>query len=188
MMIVTIYLSKIMDTKVCIRCGQEKQISEYYTHPRMKDGHLNKCKKCCKSDAASNYKIKSKNTWFVESERRRGREKYKRLNYKTKYHNNPIKSFSDTKNLHRNLINAGFDMAMKEAHHWNYNFPRQGFILSRKVHKMIHRNLSFNKETKCFMTGGKILLTFEDHREYINNTLKTSNIQETVIEFNLGTS
>lgn len=154
----------------------------------MKDGHLNKCKKCCKSDASINYKVKSKNSWFIESERRRGRDKYKRLNYKTKHPNDPIKSFSITKNLHRNLINAGFDMTMKEAHHWNYNFPRQGFILSRKSHKAIHQNLSFDKETKCFMTSGKILSTFEDHREYIKNVLKTSNIQESVIEFNLDAS
>ena len=32
--------------KNCITCRAEKPLSEYYRHPMMKDGHLNKCKAC----------------------------------------------------------------------------------------------------------------------------------------------
>ena len=32
--------------KKCIKCNKEKSISEYYKHKGMKDGYLNKCKKC----------------------------------------------------------------------------------------------------------------------------------------------
>jgi len=32
--------------KVCKRCGEEKQLDEFYRHPGMKDGHLNECKVC----------------------------------------------------------------------------------------------------------------------------------------------
>lgn len=35
------------------------------------------------------------------------------------------------------------------------------------------------------MIGDKILSTFEAHRKYIDNALKTNNIQESIIEFNL---
>ena len=40
--------------KKCICCGIEKDISEYYSHPRTADGHLNKCKECCKKQNKDN--------------------------------------------------------------------------------------------------------------------------------------
>jgi hypothetical protein len=40
--------------KVCIKCGLEKPLEEYYRHPRMKSGSLNKCKACCRADSRAN--------------------------------------------------------------------------------------------------------------------------------------
>lgn len=37
--------------KRCIICLKEKQLSDFYAHPQMKDGHLNKCKECCREYA-----------------------------------------------------------------------------------------------------------------------------------------
>jgi hypothetical protein len=37
-------------TKTCFKCGISKKIDDFYVHPQMKDGHLGKCKECCKMD------------------------------------------------------------------------------------------------------------------------------------------
>lgn len=35
--------------KVCRECCQEKPLSAFYKHPKMADGHLNRCANCVKS-------------------------------------------------------------------------------------------------------------------------------------------
>ena len=40
-----------MPTKQCYRCKQEKDLGNFYRHPGMADGCLNKCIECAKKDA-----------------------------------------------------------------------------------------------------------------------------------------
>lgn len=40
--------------KRCFKCGVEKPLSEFYKHPAMSDGHVNKCKDCNKKDVHRN--------------------------------------------------------------------------------------------------------------------------------------
>lgn len=68
--------------KRCFKCGQLLPLSEFYAHAQMGDGHLNKCKNCAKRDVHENYLKKIEDDAYVEKERARGREKYKRLGYK----------------------------------------------------------------------------------------------------------
>lgn len=41
--------------KKCFKCSIIKDITEFYKHPRMGDGHLGKCKECAKKDVQERY-------------------------------------------------------------------------------------------------------------------------------------
>ena len=40
-----------MDMKFCFKCETDKDVNDFYKHPGMKDGRLNKCKVCARDDA-----------------------------------------------------------------------------------------------------------------------------------------
>jgi len=40
--------------KQCFKCLETKKLGEFYKHPRMSDGRVNKCKSCNKADVKKN--------------------------------------------------------------------------------------------------------------------------------------
>ena len=74
-----------MKTKNCIICNVNKPLDAYYKHPKMRDGHLNKCKDCTKDHVKKRADLLRLNDDWRKKEKERSREKYKRLGYKDKF-------------------------------------------------------------------------------------------------------
>lgn len=173
-----------MKEKICFKCGILKPLSEFYSHPQMGDGHLNKCKECTKKDASERYSEKSKDESWLERERARGREKFKRLGYKGRF-KSPTKICIEGKSISMKLRLRGYDTKGKEAHHWNYNLPNSVFLSSRKAHKCIHKYISVNYSDKfCYTLDGVIIDTIEKAKNLFRHWLEINNINE---ELNLIT-
>jgi hypothetical protein len=172
-----------MQTKKCFKCGRELPLSEFYKHPQTGDGHLNKCKECTKNDVHKDYIRKSSDEQWMEKERARGREKFKRLGYKNK---TTRTDFPGNENICRMLKVRGYDTKGKEAHHWNYNLPYSVFLISRRAHHRIHNAVIMSREDKfCYTKDGIKIKTAEQAKSVYESILANSGINEEIqlIEF-----
>lgn len=142
--------------KKCFKCGVVKPLGDFYTHPKMKDGHLNKCKVCTQSDTREHY-----------AQTRESQAQYERLRY---YHpgrrqqisesqrkqrkNNPDKDKARVA-VHRAIL-AGKIVKLpcevcgeinSQAHHTDYTKPLDVKWLCRKHHLAEHGKESFQFST-----------------------------------------
>ena len=155
--------------KECFGCNIVKPLDEYYKHPQMGDGHLNKCMECIKKDVKERAgKLRNDIDWRL-SERARGREKYHRLyrwaertgNKKEtsqKYFEKYPEKYT-AKTLTWNAIKSGLlkkqpcevcGIEYTEAHHDDYSKPLEVRWLCIKHHNEHHVRLR-EKELKTIL-------------------------------------
>ena len=154
--------------KICRKCGEAKDLSQFYKHGQMEDGHLNFCISCKKSDAgeyrnANLERIKEYDRKRGRTEWHKGRskiyreklmagnpEEYKSMRKQTvKKHREKFRE----KNLARVILNNAVrdgnilkpehcgicgGKAKLEAHHFDYSKPLEVIWVCDSCHKGIH--------------------------------------------------
>ena len=162
---------------ICKICNVSKHVSEYY-------GAQRECKECTKERVKLREQKLRLNPEFVESERKRGREKYHRLNYKGRYNPSPEnkKEIMDRYNKKypekRKCKSRLGILKAKEGnnlHHWSYNLEHAKDIIELSIedHNKVHRFLKYNQKTFMYKDlNGKLLYTKELHLKYINDVIK----------------
>lgn len=151
-------------SKECFKCGKEKTLMNFYKHPEMADGHLNKCKDCSKIDTKKN---RDNNIdYYSEYDRQRANnpnrmaarfsysktENRKKAAIKSKIkwiQNNKIKRAAHV--IYGNFIRNNKDLIKNEcemcgerkkrlnAHHDDYNYPLTVRYLCGLCHSKWHK-------------------------------------------------
>ena len=165
--------------KACIACGQILPLQDFYVHSKMADGHLNKCKRCCKEQAVRRYNAKKNDAAWVERERTRGREKYHRLGYVALHtgsgmgHKRWAARYPEKKRAYQRCqylpCPPGF-----QRHHWSYKEEHalDVFLLPQTDHYRLHQVLRYDSERWCYRTPmGELLDTREKHETYLRRIL-----------------
>lgn len=137
--------------KTCFKCNVEKELKEFYKHSQMKDGHLNKCKKCTKKDVKVNYdknidyyRSYEKTEKRILSKRKRAKgytKKYKEKNPKKRQAHIIVGNSIRSGALIRPNICSECERTQNiQAHHDDYNKPLEVRWLCSRCHIKWHKH------------------------------------------------
>lgn len=136
--------------KTCFKCLLVKPLLEFYKHPKMSDGYLNKCKECAKNDVSSHRLenidrirqydrdrgkrperiragVEITRLWRAEDKRRQ------------KAHNAVYSAVKIGKLIRQSCCRCGDKKTV--AHHEDYDKPLDVMWLCAKCHKQRHKEI-----------------------------------------------
>jgi hypothetical protein len=141
-----------MNTQKCILCGVEKDLSHFYKHPQMANGHLGRCKDCHRSE------IKRNRDENIDRVRAYDRERSKTLNRKLlnveknrikrkneegmqMAHNLVSRAIKNGKLIRPDHCSSCLINCSPQAHHDDYSKPLEIIWLCPICHADRHRKL-----------------------------------------------
>lgn len=137
-------------TKKCFKCGEEKEISLFYKHPKMADGHLNKCIACTKQDSKNHRKDHPEYYEQFEKSRKnlshrreladRIRDEYREA-YPERYKAYSMVNYAVRSGSLKKTACVCCGESKVTAHHVAYDLPLDVVWLCQKHHKETHANL-----------------------------------------------
>ena len=129
--------------KRCFKCRELKPLTDFYKHPQMADGHLNKCKACAKRDVHVN---RGENLEYYRQYDRDRANLPKRVAARASYDEAYIRTHPQRKTANVATNNALRDRRIKktpceicgdpnsEAHHEDYSKPLEVRWLCKPHH------------------------------------------------------
>lgn len=119
--------------KSCSNCHELKPLEEFYKHPSMSSGYLNKCKACTRDDVRVNYRMRHEQYRAYEAQRSQTterREKQKEYAHRKKQRypekvsaRNRVASALKSGRLTKEPCAMCGTTFMVEAHHEDYSKP-----------------------------------------------------------------
>ena len=134
--------------KKCFKCNATKDISDFYVHLQMADGHLNKCKECTKSDVAKRAAEKPDQIKAYERLRntlpgRRVLKKSYASEYRSKNRDKHLARIKVGNALRgKKLVKLPCEIcgnSKSEAHHHDYSKPLEVKWVCKFHHMQLHK-------------------------------------------------
>lgn len=141
-------------TKMCFKCQHEKPLTDFYHHPQMADGHLNKCKACTRVDVRINRSVRDEYYLAYDrgrsslphrrDDRRRRRKRYRRDHPERDAAYRVVSRALKSGRLKKPPQCQGCgESSLLQAHHQNYEEPLNVIWLCARCHMHHHRIRSF---------------------------------------------
>ena len=137
-------------SKTCFKCNAVKLLEDFYKHPNMPDGHVNKCKECNKKDVTDNRKKNIERIRQYDRDRAKNPNRQKAAaaistawrqadKRRNKCHNAVSRAIRSGELIRQPCIRCG--EVKSYAHHEDYDKPLDVMWLCQPCHKQRHKEL-----------------------------------------------
>jgi len=137
-------------SKECFKCKAIRPLEDFYKHPKMPDGHVNKCKKCNKNDVTANRNKNIEKIRAYDRERSKEPERIKtntEVNRawraedkrRTAAHNAVARAIRNGSLFRLPCVRCKAEKSL--AHHEDYDKPLEIMWLCQPCHKQRHKEL-----------------------------------------------